>query len=64
MKRSGASSARLTVHPESGAVALYRGLGFEVIDGEERYFGADEPRLVMEASLLPRSSSGSSTSTS
>lgn len=54
MKRRGATSARLTVHPENGAVALYKGLGFKIIDEEEHYFGANERRLVLEASLRPR----------
>lgn len=57
MTRRGASAARLTVHPASGAVALYRGLGFEIIDEEERYFGAGEPRLVMEVRLPSRARS-------
>ncbi|MDC0740007.1 GNAT family N-acetyltransferase [Polyangium mundeleinium] len=48
MKARGTSSAKLTVHPDNPAVALYRNLGFEVIGEEPHYFGEKDPRLVME----------------
>jgi ribosomal protein S18 acetylase RimI-like enzyme len=48
MRAKGASSVKLTVHPENGAVTLYRDLGFGVVAEDPRYFGENEPRLVME----------------
>jgi [ribosomal protein S18]-alanine N-acetyltransferase len=53
MREKGASSAKLTVHPDNGAAALYRSLGFEVIAKDPSYFGENDPRLVMALSLSP-----------
>ncbi|HVK67332.1 MAG TPA: N-acetyltransferase [Polyangium sp.] len=47
MKARGTSLAKLTVHPDNRAVALYRNLGFEVIGEEPHYFGEKDPRWVM-----------------
>lgn len=59
MRGKGASSVKLTVHPDNGAVSLYRSLGFEVVGEERHYFGENDPRLVMVLGLAgqaPRSS--------
>ncbi len=43
------TSVRLTVHPaNSSAVEFYASLGFVAVREECDYFGADEPRIVME----------------
>lgn len=51
MREKGISSVKLTVHPANGAASLYRSLGFAVIAEDPRYFGENEPRLVMERRL-------------
>lgn len=52
-QQQGHKQAKLTVHPDNGAVSLYQKLGFAVTGQEDDYFGANEPRLVMTAELAP-----------
>ncbi|RXZ43420.1 GNAT family N-acetyltransferase [Crenobacter cavernae] len=55
MRARGAEAVKLTVDPgNSGAVALYSRLGFEVVGEEAAYFGEGEARLVMRLALAGR----------
>lgn len=52
MQAQGVQQLRLTVDPGNHtAVALYRQLGFVLIAQEAEYFGAGEPRLVLQCAL-------------
>lgn len=53
----GVRAVRLTVHPSSSAVRLYRQLGFVPAYEEEDYFSPGDPRLVMHLDRVddPRS---------
>ncbi|MBH0775712.1 GNAT family N-acetyltransferase [Nocardia bovistercoris] len=51
-RRCGAERVRITVRPDNAIAAqLYRSAGFIRIDYEENYFGAGNPREVLEHTL-------------
>lgn len=55
LKDTGAESVKLTVEPKNvAAIAMYKKLGFVEVGREAEYFGENEERAIMCATLAPQ----------